>query len=258
MLSPMPVPTPRCHFSFVMATCTSPRPFSECATGSSSTLVQTSKYFVTATSLQNTAVWGVENFQRLTLFARHILSFSRQIVVLFCFSFNFSQNIQTAAHTYLNNFESPSIPANSLGRHSGKKGGRRIGADTAHTEVETPRPYVARRTDSPSVLSPHRTSAPAAFRDPARPREVRTDPRALSSLDTAVLEVRPESSPRAPDRRADPRASSLPIQAKRATVWVTRDDRPDQPRRRCARTPNPPPRAPEPRPHPPAASPRLS
>ena len=97
-----------------------------------------------------------------------------------------------------------------------------------------------------------------AFRDPARPREVRTDPRALSSLDTAVREVRPESSPRAPDRRADPRASSLPIQAKRATVWVTRDDRPDQPRRRCARTPNPPPRAPEPRPHPPAASPRLS
>ena len=101
--------------------------------------------------------------------------------MIFCFFIAIFQNSQTAAHTYLNNFESPSIPANSLGRHSGKKpNGRRIGADTAHTEVETPRPYVARRTDSPSVLSPHRTSAPAAFRDPARPREVRTDPRAAS------------------------------------------------------------------------------
>ena len=44
MLSPMPVPTPRCHFSFVMATCTSPRPISKCATGSSS--VQTSKLLI--------------------------------------------------------------------------------------------------------------------------------------------------------------------------------------------------------------------
>ena len=198
--------------------------------------------------------------RRLTLFAVHILSFSRQIVVIFCFFIAIFQNSQTAAHTYLNNFESPSIPANSLGRHSGKKpNGRRIGADTAHTEVETPRPYVARRTDSPSVLSPHRTSAPRfeTPRDRVRCAPTRA-PRAFQSLDSCGVEVRPESSPRAPDRRADPRASSLPIQAKRATVWVTRDDRPDQPRRRCARTPNPPPRAPEPRPHPPAASPRLS
>lgn len=178
--------------------------------------------------------------------------------MIFCFFIAIFQNSQTAAHTYLNNFESPSIPANSLGRHSGKKpNGRRIGADTAHTEVETPRPYVARRTDSPSVLSPHRTSAPR-FETP-RDRVRCAPARAPFHRSTQLcVEVRPESSPRAPDRRADPRASSLPIQAKRATVWVTRDDRPDQPRRRCARTPNPPPRAPEPRPHPPAASPRLS
>ena len=198
---------------------------------------------------------GVENFQTSDTVCRVDLIFfaanSRDIL----FFTPIFQNMQTASHTYLNNFESPSIPANSLGRHSGKKAkwseDRR--GHSAHGGGDaTPVRSAKNRLALGFIATPN---IRAAFRDPARPREVRTDPRAadLSSLDTAVG---PEKN--APDRRADPRASSLPIQAKRATVWVTRDDRPDQPRRRCARTPNPPPRAPEPRPHPPAASPRLS
>ena len=201
---------------------------------------------------------GVENFQTSDTVCRVDLIFfaanSRDIL----FFTAIFQSIRLLAHTYLNNFESPSIPANSLGRHSGKKAkwseDRR--GHSAHGGGDATPVRSAKNRLALGFIATSDTRV--GFRDPARPREVRTDPRALSSLDTAVLEVRPESSPRAPDRRADPRASSLPIQAKRATVWVTRDDRPDQPRRRCARTPNPPPRAPEPRPHPPAASPRLS
>ena len=178
----MPVPTPRCHFSFVMATCTSPRPFSECATGSSSTLVQNLEVFCYSDHpAKHRGVGVLRTSKRLTLFAVHILSFSRQIVFLFCFVL-FLQKIQTAAHTYLNNFESPSIPANSLGRHSGNK--------TKWSEDRRPRSAHGGGDATPLRSAKNRlalgfiatSDIRVAFRDPARPREVRTDPRAFQSL----------------------------------------------------------------------------
>jgi len=199
---------------------------------------------------------GVENFQTSDTVCRVDLIFFAANSCDILFFTPIFQNMQTASHTYLNNFESPSIRKFLWSAFGNKRWSEDRRGHSAHGGGDaTPVRSAKNRLAHGFIATP---DIRAAFRDPARPREVRTDPRALSSLDTAVLEVRPESSPRASDRRADQRASSLPIQAKRATVWVTRDDRPDQPRRRCARTPNPPPRAPEPRPHPPAASPRLS